>query len=225
MSLFHGPSTVMNGLVFYVDAANPRSYPGTGTTWFDLSGLNNHLTLTASPTFSTTGFTFNGSTQYGSKTGFTGLSANPSYTMISWMQFNNLGIGAGVDAPIIWYGGEASAAVASLGQKGTYFCSLHYADDITFTNFTPTTSTWYHAAMTYNSTSRSITLWINSVSTQTATHSNNLNITTTNLGVAADTGGGRRFQGKISTAQIYSREFSSAEILQNFNATRGRYGI
>jgi hypothetical protein len=36
---------ISDGLVVYVDAANPRSYPGTGNTWYDLSGNNNHMTL------------------------------------------------------------------------------------------------------------------------------------------------------------------------------------
>ena len=45
MALAHSPSTVMNGLVLCLDAANSKSYPGSGDTWFDLSGRGNNGTL------------------------------------------------------------------------------------------------------------------------------------------------------------------------------------
>ena len=45
MGIAYNTSMISDGLVVYVDAANPRSYPGTGNTWYDLSGNNNHMTL------------------------------------------------------------------------------------------------------------------------------------------------------------------------------------
>ena len=50
--MYYGPRIVSNGLVLCLDAANKRSYPGTGTTWTDLSGNSNNGTLTNGPTFS-----------------------------------------------------------------------------------------------------------------------------------------------------------------------------
>jgi hypothetical protein len=43
MSFFHSPNIVTNGLVMAVDAANPKSYPGSGTTWYDISGNGHNL--------------------------------------------------------------------------------------------------------------------------------------------------------------------------------------
>ena len=51
MALAHSPRIVRDSLILYVDAANPKSYPGSGTTWKDLSGSNHHLTLNNGPTF------------------------------------------------------------------------------------------------------------------------------------------------------------------------------
>jgi hypothetical protein len=51
MALSHSPSIVTDGLVLYLDAANPKSYPGTGTGWFDLSGGNNNGNLINGPAF------------------------------------------------------------------------------------------------------------------------------------------------------------------------------
>ena len=56
-------------LIFYLDAVNPKSYPGSGSTWYDVSGNNNHFTLFNTPTYTSNGTTgtylsFNGSNQY-----------------------------------------------------------------------------------------------------------------------------------------------------------------
>ena len=63
MSYKYGPSIVTDGLVFYVDAGNSKSYPGSGTTWYDLSGRKNDGTFSATPTTSNSGggsITFDG---------------------------------------------------------------------------------------------------------------------------------------------------------------------
>ena len=64
MSLSHSPKIVRENLSLLLDPANTKSYPGTGTDWFDLSGNANHATLTATPTFSCGTVTWNGTTQY-----------------------------------------------------------------------------------------------------------------------------------------------------------------
>ncbi len=47
------PNIPAEGLIMFVDAANPRSYPGTGNTWYDISGSNNHMTLVNGVAYST----------------------------------------------------------------------------------------------------------------------------------------------------------------------------
>jgi hypothetical protein len=51
MAVIVNPNAVRSNLTFYVDAANPKSYPGTGTTWYDLSGNNRHATIMGTTTF------------------------------------------------------------------------------------------------------------------------------------------------------------------------------
>ena len=53
MATKYNPRIVTSGLMMYVDAANPRSYPGTGNTWYDLSGNNYNMTLVNGVGFST----------------------------------------------------------------------------------------------------------------------------------------------------------------------------
>lgn len=60
------PEVIKTGLILHLDASNPASYPGSGATWFDISGNNNHVSLTGSPSFVTNGggaISFNGSNQ------------------------------------------------------------------------------------------------------------------------------------------------------------------
>ena len=60
MGAFGGPDIITDGLVFAVNAASTRSYPGSGNTWYNLSGENNG-TLVNNPTFNSNGwFDFDG---------------------------------------------------------------------------------------------------------------------------------------------------------------------
>ena len=219
------PDIVTSGLTLNLDAGNPYSYSplNTGsTTWTDVSGNGNNGTLTNGTYYSGGTMVFDGVDDYVVKSNFSGLGSNPSYTMMTWMQFGNLSIGGSTDANIMWYGGETTRGAAALDQKGNKLCSLHYADDITFSSFSPIINTPYHAVMSYDNSSRVVKLYVNGVFIESGTHSGNLNITSQNLFIG---GGPRRWTGKISTPQIYNRVLSDAEITQNFNALRGRYGI
>ena len=216
---------VSDGLVLNLDAGWYPSYSGSGTMWKDLSNNGNDGTLTNGPTFSSLNggyLVFDGASDYVTKSNFSGLGSNPSYTMMTWMQFGNLSQGAGIDTNIMWYGGQTFYGAAALDQKGGKFCSLHYADDIVFSSFSPVINTPYHAVMSYDNSSRVVKLYVNGVFIQSGTHSQNLNITSQNLFIG---GGPRGWTGKISTPQIYNRVLTDSEILQNYNATKGRFGL
>ena len=60
MAFSRGPKIVTDGLVLYLDAANPKSYPGTGNVWNDLSGNGNDAILINSPTYNNNYFSFDG---------------------------------------------------------------------------------------------------------------------------------------------------------------------
>ena len=91
MGFYRGPKIVTDGLVLALDAANKKSYPGTGTTWQDLSGNGNDATLVNSPTFGTTNggrFEFDGTNRYLT---FPEISfTNQDFTLEFWGQIVNL---------------------------------------------------------------------------------------------------------------------------------------
>jgi hypothetical protein len=218
-----GTNIVTTGLVALYDAARYAS----GTVWTDLTGNGNDLTLTGSPTYSSSNggyITFDGSTQKATKTSFVGLGSNPEYTFAVWVKLANASQGGGADYPIIWLGGTGTDTVATVDTKGMNFCSMHYADDQTFTQLTLTTYAWYYATITYNPNTRIASLYVNGNYVAQATHSGALNIATQTLYV----GGGASsyyFNGSVATAQIYSRILTAQEIQQNYNAQSSRFEL
>ena len=94
MAVNYNTAIVTNGLVLALDAANTKSYPGSGTTWTDLSANGNNGTLVNTPSYSPNNqgyFTFNGTNQavssFASTTGFGVTGATPVATMSMWVNF------------------------------------------------------------------------------------------------------------------------------------------
>lgn len=91
--MYTGPTIITDGLVLYLDAANPKSYPTTGTTWSDLSGNENNGTLINGPTFNLSNngsIVFDGVNDYGSLgnslgNGFSQITVN------AWINVASLG--------------------------------------------------------------------------------------------------------------------------------------
>src|SRR5210317_1490874 len=77
MAIYAGPEIVNDGLVLHVDAANSRSYPGTGSVWYDLSGNGLDFNVVGSPTWNSAGYftNFNDSNYFecSSSTGWTSV--------------------------------------------------------------------------------------------------------------------------------------------------------
>ena len=76
MGLSHSPKAITNNLLFYVDAANIRSYPGSGTAWMNLMDTSISTTLYGSPTYASGpdgSFTFDGSNLQYSRTTLSNL--------------------------------------------------------------------------------------------------------------------------------------------------------
>jgi hypothetical protein len=89
MAFFHSPSIPTVGLVMLVDAANPQSYPGSGTTWFDLSPNGHNISLGAGVSYTNSGATkvlqfAEDSTGYGRNTSLNLASSN--FTVVSWVR-------------------------------------------------------------------------------------------------------------------------------------------
>lgn len=224
MALNHSPQIITNGLVLYLDAANKKSYPGSGTTWFDLSGNSNNLTLINSPTHSSsTGrFSFNASSQQ-----YATMNSNVSITM---------------SQPTIIVG--CSVGTGTVLAKGAFGSYWNYGlVDITSTTFRLRNN----SGDTVSSTMESVSgmnvfggVWNGTVmqfyrnGVYRGESTGNYGPVSTNSQVlrignayrSSPTPGDTGFYtGDIAYVMVYNRALSAAEVAQNFNALRGRFGI
>jgi hypothetical protein len=226
--LYSTSSVVANGLVLYLDAADARSYPGSGTTWNDLSGNSINATLSnVSYDSSNQGsLSFNGSSSLATMSNSTLLN-NQSFTIESWIKTNNTNQNG------FWFEKGTVNTQYSLFQEGNNIvCRINNGSTlvntivITTANFI-NTSSWYQVVFTF--TSGSQFCYINAVQVGTGTTS--ATVATNNNGMSVGVYGGESgargyyYNGNISITRIYNRALNATEVQQNFNAFRGRYGI
>jgi hypothetical protein len=236
MSYNNGPRIVTDGLVLHLDAGNSRSYPGSGTSWVDLSRNGNNGTLgasTAAPTFNN----FNG----GSFTWdsgdivtvpMSGLRPTSSITQAAWVYItNNVGqvfigsqYGTSTNNSYALWIDSANNWTAGVNISGTFNYQLH--------NATITLNTWYYFAHTYNGSNQ--ILYINGTQVRSWATTGTIAYDTNNTllaigndwnGGGYNTGASIGIQGRLSIIKIYNRALSAAEIRQNYNATKGRFGL
>lgn len=216
----YGPRIVTDGLVLYLDAGNSKSYPGSGTAWNDLSGNNNNGTLTNGPTYSSNNkgsIAFDGSNDF-INCGSSIITGNNSF---SWGCFIKP-VANTAGTPVFF--GNTSSLLAMVSYwdytNNKVRVGIWGADKLTAgTPIMP--STWGYTFWTWNGTT--LTSYTNGISDGSATgFSFNISSSYTTIGNAAST---QYFNGSISQISIYNRALSSKEVLQNYNATKGRFNL
>lgn len=223
---------VSSGLEFYVDAENATSYPGSGTTWNDLSGNSRNITLSNGPTFNSStpkSFTFDGTDDIGIAN-TTSLSVG-SWTHNVWINTNS---GGETRQQILGFTGGGSNVQVNMGigifSNYVYFNTVGDIMQGLYYSPTITPGTWYNVCITHE-VGQPFNLYVNG-SFVSSTNSGNDSIVVASqqriiLGTAYPVGGGpyRQYKGKLGAALSYIRKLSDAEVLQNFNALKGRFGL
>ena len=222
MSLFHSPSLVTSGLVLCLDAGNTKSYPGSGTTWTDLSGNGNTVTLTNGAGYDGNSLIYDGTTQY-TNVDLPALKT-ASVTWSVWFKQTKAHTGgdntmiAGITDGVGWRYGS-----------GISVTSLMYFGIANGTNYSVnipvTLNVWVHVVGTFSG--GTLNMYKNGILATSG--AGVLSYVASNLFSIAWGGPGyltsARFGGNIGQISHYSRALSAAEVQQNFNALRGRYGI
>ena len=214
---------VTSGLILNLDASNANSYPGSGTTWYDLSGNNKNGTLTNGPTFSSANggsIVYDGADDTVTCNLVTSDANN--VTMEAWFKATTLPGDRGL---ILNGNGGSNGYGLQFGACGTAGTTLYVFFGGINCNVvsygTLVTNTWYQAVYTRTTTpSISNILYINGISRSTNNSSN------PNAAPAGSTLiGHSAFNGNIAIARIYNRALSATEVLQNFNVTKNRFGL
>jgi len=223
MGVSYNTKTVTSGLVLCLDAANRKSYPGSGTTWTDLSGSGFNGTLTNGPTFGSAdggSIVFDGTNDIVTTTY---VSTN-TYTFSAWFKTNVVSSGFRniISIPTPNY----SLILLDNDTSNLGFWTLDaLTSGSTLSTPTISTNTWYNVVFVRegNSITGGYKAYLNGIlygNANTGTWS-----TTASLSVGGRTDVSQPLNGNISQVLIYNRALSALEVSQNFNALRGRYGI
>ena len=215
MATIYNTSIVTDGLVLYVDAANPRSWTGSGSTWFDLSPSGNNMTLVGSPT---KGSNNGGVVQFGiSQYAFNAINLTSSpHTIMGSARYS----GASNRGRII----SSYAANWLLGHwSGT--TRNYYAQDWVSTVGAGADGTnWLIHAGTGHTTTDIWTSYVNG----TQTFSNTSGVGGPNglqLNGYNGAGANERSDSEVGFLMAYNRVLTTVEIQQNYNAMRARYSL
>lgn len=226
------PELVTQDLVLHLDAGDTNSYSGTGTTWYDLSGNGNDATLINGPTYSSDsgGFiSFDGSNNYADISSID-LDPNGAMSISFWFKTSN-------DSQTFRYmldfrsqNATGQAAIVSYNNEGTRKVHYHVQGD----GVTPWRSTssgialnsWNNIALIHNNAQDNLKIYLNSNLELDTTFSTDLVLSSSPLRIAARRfNGNNQFNGDFSQILTYNRALTDTEVLQNFNATKDRFGL
>jgi hypothetical protein len=222
MGLSHSPSIVMDGLVSYWDASNTRSYSGSGD-WLDMSSFGYNLLVRNSPTFVKSGglgyFTLNGTNQDFYLASYTLTFTSITYNLWVWRNGTQSNY-----AGLVMNRGNATGFIYP--SPATSFGYIWQGDGNTYTYFSgvqTANQTWAMATLTVTATEAK--WYINGILQHTRVNGHSSS-TFANLYVGSDPQDGNRYyNGRISMVQIYNRALTASEILQNYDATKTRFGL
>jgi hypothetical protein len=236
--MFTGPNTVTDGLVLALDAANSRSYPGTGTTWNDLSGNGNNGTLVNGVGYNSGNggsLVFDGVDDVVNGT-ITGSIFTGNFTQSAWIyKLNANQIWQGVftnsspatnNTYLMTFGnGSGAAPFNSVGAN-----QVGVSESGIFLNIGTHINKWLNITITKSGSTLTIYCYKDGTLLQnsgTITWNGGNFATTNNYQVGRHWAGGSvvPLQGNVSNVTLYNRALTAQEILQNYNATKSRFNL
>lgn len=221
MSVCAGPGVVTNGLVFEVDAGNTKSYPGSGTTWTDLLGLAT-LTSTGTASYSSGAMDFAGGYAR-NDIGANALLDTQTPSMEIWVKAANF-----TQDKVLFERGSLNTQYSIIPWGGLFYWQVvRSPGGVSQTTFpmsgNVTNGTWIHLLGTFTSGSQNF--YLNGALKTTGTNTGTLATGQTGVTVGAAGGGSYPYTCSVAVARIYNRALTAAEVAQNFNALRGRFGV
>jgi hypothetical protein len=230
------PGIVTDGLVLWLDASNKPSYPESGTTWIDLSGNNNNGTLTNGPTFNSSNegsIVFDGVNDYISlPTNFISWVGGIPFTISVWFKTTSTGIIFGQQNGPIPNSTNSYIPAIYVDTNGLLRTTCFYSGTLqtSVSSSAVNNGAWNKITVTFLSGIQ--TSYLNGISYAT--------LSQTQVGYSGSyfyflgSGQGNNwtatpaspyYNGSISNFSYYNRALTAAEVLQNFNAQKSRFGL
>ena len=222
MGFSRGPKIVTDDLVLYLDAANRKSYPGTGTSWSDLSGNGNTGTLNNGPTFDSGNggsIVFDGSND-SVNTALSGTISDVS--VVCWYK------GTKTARNHLWNFGTSTTTNLNFNFNDNYDLWVYwegsgsnrvrYNIDGSFTD-----STIKCAVFTHTGTTNKV--YLNGTELTITESGGTQSFSAVNSTGSFRLGDVQYFAGNIYNAAVYNRALTAQEVLQNYNTLKGRFGL
>jgi hypothetical protein len=239
VSLYHSPQISLNGLVLCLDAANPKSYPGSGTTWSDLSGNGNNGTLVNGVGYSGDNLgslSFDGANDRvnvpsSASLGNDKVNAAPIMSLDFWANVTRKS-GGGVQYQQLagFRNGSTfgffvlllDGSGATVNTEARFWNSAGIAFDISV-NYIPYFNKWTHIGFVANVNRTDLYINANLVGSRTDV-SGSFGASSGNFAVGSvPDGSSFPTLGNISSVKVYNRALTASEIQQNYNALRSRF--
>jgi hypothetical protein len=229
--MFTGPNIVKNGLVLWLDAANTKSYPGSGTNWADLSGNGNTGVLTNGPTFSSAN---NGSIVFDGVDDYVQFSNIASFDSSTFTI--DLTLLLQEDLSNSFYGFFSTLNSLTSGYQLFWHSAQYFYLFVTNTVVVSTQLT--SGSIPSGTHLNLVATYDNSSLSNTAIYVNNVRYGGSSIGTyvaptlpprligrRADISSDFSLSCKLYSTRFYNRALSASEIAQNYNATKARYGL
>jgi hypothetical protein len=232
---FEYEGIVTDGLVLNLDAGFVGSYPTTGNNWYDISGNTNNGTLTNGPTFNSANsgsIAFDGVDDYATANYPSSFLGNPSFSIGGWFKRSGTW-----NSGATWGIGNAGSNINTYNWSYDNTIGIDLYGNTTFNTFqTYSLTEWKYIIWTYNGstfTTSNVIIYINGVAytgndlTVIRSSGATPNIVGSSLALGRVSAGASQYYGKpvIGSFQMYNRVLSQAEITQNYNAQKARYGL
>ena len=228
---YRGPNIVTRGLVLHLDAASPNSYysPNGGTVWKDVSGNGNDVTLLNTPLHTGNAFNLDG-TNSRARGGLSSFNWGNALSVFVWLK-NEGGDYRGVVNTGYYTNGNWEIRFGREDffggtNNGTRLgCFVNTVDGFLLLSMNAELNEVGHYGFVYNG--QELVLYANASAQTSGSLTGNITSLENNLGIGSrhDGGGGQMFNSDIYTIQIHNRALSAQEVLQNYNATKDRFGL
>lgn len=243
MAIYGGPDIVTDGLVLHLDAANSKSYPGSGTSWFDLSGNNVAATLTNGPSYSATNkgiIALDGINDFVNISSGIPLRTNTFTNEIMAYPTNLTGGQAGYSCLIrmvcLRSDNSFTDLQFSLISNGSIRFDIKNTADTGYDSYTTNSgivsiNNWYHIVQVIDRANTTIRCYLNNALVINITNSSSYSIITQDnivigqLGTDVNNTFARRLTGRVGLVRLYGTALSASQVSQNYNALKGRYGL
>jgi hypothetical protein len=232
MAFGNGPRIVSDGLVLALDAADRNSYPGSGTTWRDMSGNGNNGTMFGSVPYETdfspcfNFATISGANSQTATLGFTFASnmvtTTGNFSFSCWVKNPPI---ASSQVSIFSNAGGGDGYRFGVGLNGIYYLiGPNYKEGTLSFISSISSNSWNHVTAVFNRSGTSILCYLNGIFQSSTTLTAQTAMQNGTPGIVKNSCC-ELYTGKLASFLVNNKDLSTSEILQNYNAQKSRFGL